>query len=388
MGENTALLTPARLVLEKVPRVNFYEGGARCPEDIILPSVLRAWLEYMGDQQFGCMHCRGLTPACKVRCTYSFLAGVSGAAAFLSWGEGWQGDNGALHYMSPDPDAPYRRAFDATGYSWEWVMRNETEAGERDKEAAWRAIIRQSLQAGRPVIGFGVVGPPEPALITGYDEDGDVLLGWSFFQYFPDFQGGMSTEPSGYFRKRDWFKDTDCLAVFGPRQTTQAAPDLNAQYRQGLEWMLHIMRHSIGNGRASGLAAYDAWASDVLRDDAFPPADEAALRAHYRVHDDAVGAVAEARWYGSQFLIMAAERLEPHPAADLLHAAGCYAAEHDLMWKAWGLAGGNGAPDGWQKMADPAVRAQIVAVIRESREQYAQAAAYIEHALSLPPGRD
>jgi hypothetical protein len=33
---------PDRMVLENVPRVNFYEGGPRCPEDICLPSILRA----------------------------------------------------------------------------------------------------------------------------------------------------------------------------------------------------------------------------------------------------------------------------------------------------------------------------------------------------------
>jgi hypothetical protein len=33
---------PDRLVLEGIPRVNFYHGGPRCPEDIPFPSVMRA----------------------------------------------------------------------------------------------------------------------------------------------------------------------------------------------------------------------------------------------------------------------------------------------------------------------------------------------------------
>lgn len=32
---------PKRFVLEGVPRVSFYEGGAACPEDIPFPSVMR-----------------------------------------------------------------------------------------------------------------------------------------------------------------------------------------------------------------------------------------------------------------------------------------------------------------------------------------------------------
>ncbi len=43
----------ARLVLEGVPRVQFYEGSPRCPEDVCLPSVLRAYLEFLGDAGLG-----------------------------------------------------------------------------------------------------------------------------------------------------------------------------------------------------------------------------------------------------------------------------------------------------------------------------------------------
>jgi len=53
---------PDRLVLENVPRVNFYEGGPRCPEDICLPSVLRAITKYLGDPDYGCNKCRARNP--------------------------------------------------------------------------------------------------------------------------------------------------------------------------------------------------------------------------------------------------------------------------------------------------------------------------------------
>ena len=89
---------PARHVLEGIPRVHFYEGGKRCPEDIILPSVIRAVLEYLGGsgtgpREFGCKHCLAQNPDCTVLCTYAYLVAVSGAAAFLSWKDGWHGDN-------------------------------------------------------------------------------------------------------------------------------------------------------------------------------------------------------------------------------------------------------------------------------------------------------
>ena len=77
-----------RAILENVPRVHFYEGGKRCPEDIIIPSVMRSILEYLGEEDYGCKHCQSKEPGCKIPCSYAFFCSVSGAAFFLSWKDG------------------------------------------------------------------------------------------------------------------------------------------------------------------------------------------------------------------------------------------------------------------------------------------------------------
>jgi hypothetical protein len=377
-----------RRVLEGVPRVNFYQGGPRCPEDIILPSVMRAWLEFVGDQDYGCRYCLAQNPNCKIFCTYAFLVGVSGAAAFLSWKEGWHGDNIALFYMSADPLAPERRIFETIGCEYEYLPK--TAGG--DGEAHFRQRIIERIDAGRPVIGYGIIGPPEPALITGYDEDGDVLTGWSFFQEFPEFKGGVTFEPSGYFRKRDWFKDTGGLMLIGERTTR---PSLGETYRRALSWLVTVTRRPLSNpdpqasepyrDRHTGLAAYEAWAEHLLRDEAFPADDEATLRARYTVHNDAVGTVAEGRWYGSQFLLettnVVDNGLSQKAMEDLLHAAALYAGEHTLMWRLWDLAGGISNPEAYRTLADPALRREMVEVIRQARDKDAQAADHLERAL-------
>ncbi len=69
-------------------------------------------------------------------------------------------------------------------------------------------------------------------------------------------------------------------------------------------------------------------------------------------------------------------------AGDLLHAAACYAAEHELMWKLWSLAGGNGCPDAWRKFADPDVRRRMVPIILQAKQKDAQAADYVASALA------
>jgi hypothetical protein len=383
-----------RVVLEGVPRVHFYEGGKRCPEDIILPSVVRAVLEYlgetgMGSREYGCKHCLAQNPDCTVLCTYAFLVGVSGAASFLSWKEGWHGDNPAIFYMSADAAAPERRIFEAVGYEHEWV----TKEPGRDNEALFRERIADSIGRGMPVLGYGVVGPPEASIITGYDEGGDVLIGWSFFQGSTEFSAAIEYEKTGQFRKRDWFKDTECLLIIGDRKDK---PSLEETCREALRWMLHVARTPMVRPesdapewyrqRHNGLAAYDAWAEHLLREEGWPAADQALLRAHHQIHNDAVGTVAEARWYGSVFLAQLVEGFVAGPGkrgtqAEILHAAACYAAEHDLMWEVWELAGGIDNPEAYTAMADPAARRAMAEIVRQARDQDAQAAEYLERAL-------
>jgi hypothetical protein len=164
--------TSHRLVLEGVPRVGFFEGGPACPEDIPFPSVIRALMEYFDETDFGCRSRYPLKPGCKVTCSYAFYIGVSGVAAFLSWKPGWEGDNMEIMYMSDDPAAPFEHAFQAAGYGHQVVG---MEAG-RDNEALFRRTIVESIQEGRPVLAFGPSGPPEAAIITGYDEGGGDFL--------------------------------------------------------------------------------------------------------------------------------------------------------------------------------------------------------------------
>jgi hypothetical protein len=69
-------------------------------------------------------------------------------------------------------------------------------------------------------------------------------------------------------------------------------------------------------------------------------------------------------------------------AEELLMAAACYAAEHDLMWQVWNLVGGIDNPEAYLKLAEPAVRRQIVPVILQARDRDAEAADHIERALA------
>lgn len=51
------------------------------------------------------------------------------------------------------------------------------------------------------------------------------------------------------------------------------------------------------------------------------------------------------------------------------------------MWKLWDLVGGNGHPDAWPELADPAVRRRLVTIIRQARDMSVRAVAHIERVL-------
>jgi hypothetical protein len=137
------------------------------------------------------------------------------------------------------------------------------------------------------------------------------------------------------------------------------------------------------SGIPNGWAAYTAWAEALSQEENFPAGDEATLRHRHFAHEMAVETVAENRWYGGQFLLEAADHVHYRQVEDLFVAAGRLAAEHDLMWQVWDATGGNGNPDAWRRLADPAVRRRIVPLILAARDKDMEAVAHLEYALRL-----
>jgi hypothetical protein len=71
-------------------------------------------------------------------------------------------------------------------------------------------------------------------------------------------------------------------------------------------------------------------------------------------------------------------------SAELLAAALCYVAEHDLMWEARGLVGGIGRDEETaRKLAEPGVRRAIVSIIQQSRDKDIEASGCLEQPSAL-----
>ncbi len=370
-----------RRVLEKVPKVSFElhqkkekSGLRRCPESMPFPSCLRSYLEYMGDDM-GFKKVTVYDRDWRLDTAYVFLMGTTGVAFRLSWKPGWHLGNPSLTLMSEDPLAPYTRGLDSAGYAYEIIQKE----GDSLEDNFRKRIIQSIQERGRPVIANGVVGPPVDCLITGFDEGGDVLIGWSYFQRAREFSADLEFEPSGYFRKRNWFKDTHRLIIIGDKTKRQS---LDSIYKEALDWALTLVRTPlVQKDCQSGQAAYKAWAEAIRKDEEFTDKKVKELHHRYHVHMDATGMIAEGRWYAYQFLHKVMEDI-PCPKQELTQAAACYDKEHSLMWKAWGLVGGPGASVNKARLfKDSGIRRKTAEIILQAKDEDKKAADILERAL-------
>ena len=338
-----------KMILHGVPRIGEDVDAHLCP----FPGALYAYLAYVGDPQ-----------------DYDYLMGVSGAA-FRRF---WHPDDGGNIDLSRLGDEPFRRAFDALGYEWHTIP--------AEKEAMIQAI-KANLAQGRPAISFGIVGPPEAGLVTGYAEDGAVLYGWSYFQ----------DQREHYYEERNWFETMGVptevapnarkgLIIVGDRLPVR--PTAREVLVDSLQWALDLERTAhwpTHPDHVAGLAACDAWA-DALEVDADYPADNAkVLEWRVMIHGDQSTMLYE-RCSAARYLRKMAEAV-PEAAEPLTAAAALYDAVSapgaDKLWP-WGYLAPSD-PKAQQGIANAATRREMAGYIRAAKAKEAEAVGHLERAL-------
>jgi hypothetical protein len=330
---------PPKLILPDVPRIGF--DIHVCP----FPGSLYACLKFLGDE-----------------CDYDYLMTVTGAAFRRLWNRD-DGGNVDLSYFG---DAPFQRIFTALGYEWH--------SYPIDREAML-AGIRDSLNRGIPAISFGIIGPPEAGLVIGYDRDGEILYGWSYFQ----------DQNQHYYEKNDWFetmeKNWRGLIVLGKR--TRAQKSIQEVLKSTLEWALdleHTVQRPEIHDHLCGLAAYDAWADALEVDDDYPVEDAKTMEWRAMVYGDQSTMLWE-RHEAAVFLRKAAQA-GPTAAESLNRAAEYYeqvSASISKIWL-WGYSSNNEAIPG---LSDPKVRRELANAVRSAKDMEVQAVVELEKAVKL-----
>lgn len=333
----------SRLVLEGVPRIGY---------DVHLspfPGALYAYLRYIGDPQ-----------------PYDYLMGVTGAAFRRLWNRDDGGNVGILRYENE----PFRLGFSALGYAWRTVP------ADVDQETML-AAIRESLAQGRPAISFGIIGPPEPGLVAGYDDDGALLHGWSYFQ----------EQRERYYEQRDWFASMDksgglALLIVGEKGDTR--PTEREVLVSALRWALDLERTAHRSNlpeHLGGLAAYDGWADGLEVDADYPADDSETMFWRVTIHGDQC-VMLEERHEAARFLRRMGVCAPPQAAAYLEKAAVLYdqVADHGAPLWPWPIDPTAGA---MRAMADRDARRELAAHVRAAGEVEAEAVECLERALAV-----
>ncbi len=300
---------------------------------------------------------------------------------------------GAEGHRSPPgiEENAYRRMLDAVGYSGQILLRPRSadiapDSTDFPSEAGLCGeVVSAIARDGRPVIIQGLPKPGFIAVITGYEEGGAVLHGWSC-------EGGGPSilfKPAQRQSYTRWFEHVEGV-IFLKHRIDRDESRLHVQLLA--QAVSHLKRTEF-DGFLTGPAMYEAWAGHFT-DGPGEPADPKALDRYNALIDPYIWDLAERRHYARVVLDRIAP-LYPAAAAELAAAAGEFAAIHDLMWKINRTGGAASPGSRLPLLGDAAVRKEIAQLIRLAARHDAKAARHLQKALtsiarkpaSTAPGR-
>ncbi len=355
-----------RKVLENVMEVGFHTAGKdnRCPESFPFPACLASALRYVGED-YPWQTIKAHDQEWKLNMANVEFLGASGMAFGLLWSK--------EHCMScmdltqiNSHNETIHNAFNWAGYKMDILEKTETS----DEELIWKEKIIETIDQNVPVLAFGVIGPPECCIITGYDESGEVIIGWNYFQNEHD-----DFEATGQFRKRNWYNDTWKLVIIKEK----IEPSLTS--KQILKNGLDIMRKEESDGYYAGFKAYDAWIN-FLKNKDIETLDDKQVKEMHSLHSALVGSYAEARSWGGSFL----ERLtyfEPEINDELLECSKKFKDIHDLMWEIWGVLGGYWDKEAWLKFRESDLREKIISILEQAKKKDKEVVSVLEIVLNI-----
>lgn len=305
---------------------------------------------------------------------YHYILGTSGVSFRFTLNPGaWDFTNYRILNINPDRYEPVRRAFAAVGYAC-----SHYEAGAFADDAA---RIMESIHRGIPVIAFQVCGPSDCSIITGYDEGGDILLGWSTFQDIPE-DHNIPHDETGYFRKPGWHENCPGYIVIGSKVER---PPLRAVYLDALQWAVHLMRSPLMANRATGLEGLRVWADEMVADEMvmekyFPLGDAEVMGNRY-VSAAINLTMLRDHCMAEPFLRQAAEEV-PDFQVELQSAAGCYSEVKRLVAEMEALMSDDFSERALKAIYDPGIRRSYANTILHIRDVEEEALQSIERLLT------
>lgn len=243
----------------------------------MFPICVKAVSEYLGDDV-----------------SYAYIMAATGAAFRLVWNrETWDLSNIDIYHALRESNDIYQYGAIALGREFSFLGRNE----ETTKEE-FANYMKSVISRGYPVIALGIIGPPEPCIVAGFESEGDVVMGWNFFQDDPEYSSKISKMDNGYFRCSTWWENTDTQAAM----CIGAVSGTSYSDKDVIKMAMDIMHSREENTYAKGLRAYEAW-QDMLLDEKWFE-DNAAfdqLFSKFLVQNDAVTCIGDGRKWAAKY---------------------------------------------------------------------------------------
>lgn len=345
--------TQESCILFGVPKVAYSDE-----ECTPFPACLKSCLHYMGQQV-----------------DYAALMAASGAAFRLRWNMGmWDGGNVDIRIVYENDQEAFLKSFQAAGRRVRMLERTHSNKAEFQK------FIVEEIDAGRPVIALGIIGPPEACILTGYMENGETLLGWNFFQDNPEFAADVQMHETGYFICKKWWENEQTSLLMAIGEEEEAHVPLKEQLQNAVEILEKeqlVIRSPDGEKvriYAGGQAAYDAWANAIGNEREFPAhALLPLLFERIMCQTDAQVMVGEGRSYAAVWLNHIGDSL-PQQKVMLSQAAEEFKKAACSVFRMYALRGGFEQTESAAKtFAKPEVRKKVIELIYEAKEHEAKA---------------
>ena len=233
---------------------------------------------------------------------YAFIMAATGAAFRLVWNrEIWELSNIDIYHTLNESNDIYQYGAKALKREFSFLGRDKDTTKEDFKN-----YIKSNIKKGYPVIALGIIGPPEPCIITGYDCDGDVMIGWNFFQNDPEFSSSVSSMDNGYFRCDSWWENTDTQAVM----CIGALTDTCYSDKEVIKMATDVMREREEDTYTKGIKAYEAWKDMLLDEKWFKSINFDNLFSKLIVQNDAMVCICDGRRWAAQYFDELSEKYE------------------------------------------------------------------------------
>ena len=245
------------------------KGGFSMTRNLI-PELLKVdWLDAQRQNEF----VNSVVSALNVlgeKLDYDYVCAVSGSAFRTSFSvpSVCKWNHGNYHVIHTPMIIEH--TFKMLGYEVFHHIKNDF---EKD-----RKFITDSIDKGVPVITLeGVINCSDACVISGYDNDGQVLLGYNPFMNVEE-DHNEAPDDTGYFRKSGWhsgFFDEGSkgrILIIGKKHEILSSKQIFEETMRLVSRL--ILEESIAPGQYNGLAAHKAFANALLTynwDDNFEP---------------------------------------------------------------------------------------------------------------------